>query len=74
MVYESTVQATRLPDGGTGRWYALEFLRPSWRVAALLVCDARDRPVQLEIGSDLGHWHNNAGEVDPASVTRVSRE
>jgi hypothetical protein len=74
-VQTGTLRAVRLPSTEDGTRYAVEYRRPNWTIATLLVCDRRDRPVRLEHGSDMSYWERNASaaDPDPASLICVSR-
>jgi amidohydrolase family protein len=79
---EATMHAVRLPDddvddGDTsGPRYVVEFRRPNWVTSALLVCDRENRPIGIELGSDMAYWHNNTGteQPDDESIVRISRQ
>jgi amidohydrolase family protein len=77
-VGQATLHAVRLPGastGGPGARYLVEFQRPSWTTGALITCDHTNRPVQLELSTDLSYWHNNAegSEPDGEGAVRVTR-
>jgi imidazolonepropionase-like amidohydrolase len=75
---EATMHAVRMPDEDSdnpGPRYVVEFRRPNWRTSALLVCDHENRPIGIELGSDMAYWHNNTGteQPDDESIVRMSR-
>jgi hypothetical protein len=67
-VGQATLHAVRLPAASTadpGARYLVEFQRPNWTTGALLTCDHANRPIQLELSTDLSYWHRNADGSQP---------
>ncbi len=77
-VMASSMHAKRLPAAGSddpGPRYLLEFQRPNWSAVARLTCDVANRPVRIEMSTDLTYWHNNSADSlpDDESIVRVTR-
>jgi hypothetical protein len=77
-VGQATLHAVRLPAANPddlGPRYLVEFQRPNWTTSALLTCDDENRPVQIELSTDMTYWHNNAATSHAAdeSLLRVTR-